>query len=808
MPFTRRSGRAHGARRAHGGLLRPAAWTAAVLAGVLVLAYLLWPWLVARLAHMLAAPLGLDALELRVERPGWTGMSIQHVLLRRGGVSLQGSGGELGYRLGALLAGGVDTIRLRQATVRLSAEPGVGGAGGPDPADWPDPALLAALPADRLRVDALVVEVPELSFTAHGRLELAAGVLEARLEGVAPEAATRFGLAARLTPDGGLDLRVASSDDTEAPLLVVESKPAGDVLLVTGEMNLRAYALALVTRLAGLPAGQGRITGTFTAALPWPFSGTEDWRDVSARGDLMVDWRVEAVPLAAQDLQVTWQLSSGAIAADASGRLAHGEDTLALRGRVEGLSLQPLRGRGAVALGLPDDVAGRPHARLEWTLRPAGVALDGGFDVRGGLMERLAAVAGLPPGRGELAGEVQAQLPWPLPSPFDPWAVPARGSLSGRWGPAAGELTVELRRGRWALEAGELAGRVEAAVRQGDRALAAVVAVDSLVLTDDPLRVNGALEFPGGHRLPFAGRYQRATGAVALRAEGRIDVEGPLLAELVSDWQAPVDLTAGGLELQAALEWPPSEGLSGTVQVELDDLEAHLGNYVVAGLSSPLRFAVDSGAWSLRPAPLRAARVDAGVVIREVESTIGWSGDLVSIQETRARLLGGRARVAPFEYRVPAGEADFVLELEDLELGRVLALEGEHVSGTGTLDGTLPVRLADNVPQVQGGRLQADDPGGVIRVSSTLAGGTGQPGLDFALRALQDFRYSALEAGVSYGEDGELALAIRLEGRNPAVEGGRPIHYNLTLTENVPALLESLRLQREITRGIESRVTN
>ncbi len=800
MPFTR-------GRRAHRGL-RPLAWTVAVLVAVPALVYLLWPWLVGRLGHVLAAPLGLDALELQVGRPGWAGISVPHVRLQRGGVTLRASDGQVGYRLGGLLAGEVDSIRLRQATVRLTAEPGAGGARGPDPAGWPDPALLAALPADRLRVDELVVEVPELSFTARGGLELAAGVLEARLAGVAPEAASPFELHARLTADGGLSLRVASADDTEAPVLVVEAKPAGDALMVAGAMNLPAHVLALVGRLADLPAGEGQVAGPFSAVLPWPFSANRDWPEVSARGGLRMDWRAEAVPLAAQEVQVTWQLSGGAVAADVSGRLAHGDDVLALRGRVDELFLQPLRGRGALALGPPDESAGRPQARLEWTLQPAGVELDGGFDLRGGLMERLAAEAGMPPGRAELTGEVQAQLPWPVPSDFDPWMVPARGSLSGRWRPEAGDVAVELRRGRWALEAGELAGRVEAALRRGDGALTAVVAVDSLVLTEDPLRVNGTLELQGGHRLPFAGRYQRASGAAALRAEGRIEVEDPLLAELVADWQAPVDVTAGVLELQAALEWPPSEGMSGSVQVGLEDLEAHWRDYVVAGLSSRLRLAVRAGVWSLPPAPLVAARVDAGVVIHDVESTVGWTGDVVSVQETRARLLGGRVRAAPFAYRVPAGEARFVLELEDLELGRVLALEGEHVSGTGTLDGTLPVHLVGNVPRIEGGRLRADDPGGVIRVSSALAGGTGQPGLDFALRALQNFHYSALEAGVDYGEDGELALAVRLEGRNPTVESGRPIHYNLNVTENVPALLESLRLQQDITRGIESRVTN
>jgi hypothetical protein len=102
--------------------------------------------------------------------------------------------------------------------------------------------------------------------------------------------------------------------------------------------------------------------------------------------------------------------------------------------------------------------------------------------------------------------------------------------------------------------------------------------------------------------------------------------------------------------------------------------------------------------------------------------------------------------------------------------------------------------------------VRADAPGGVIRLAPALAGGVDQPGLDFALRALQNFTYTELEADVDYTADGDLSLGVRLRGRNPDVEGGRPIHYNLNVQENVPVLLESLRLQRRVTEGVERRM--
>ena len=45
---------------------------------------------------------------------------------------------------------------------------------------------------------------------------------------------------------------------------------------------------------------------------------------------------------------------------------------------------------------------------------------------------------------------------------------------------------------------------------------------------------------------------------------------------------------------------------------------------------------------------------------------------------------------------------------------------------------------------------------------------------------------------VQYQEDGNLWLNTRLEGRNPGWQNGRPVHFNLNVEENIPALLKTL----------------
>jgi dicarboxylate transporter DctA-like protein len=48
-------------------------------------------------------------------------------------------------------------------------------------------------------------------------------------------------------------------------------------------------------------------------------------------------------------------------------------------------------------------------------------------------------------------------------------------------------------------------------------------------------------------------------------------------------------------------------------------------------------------------------------------------------------------------------------------------------------------------------------------------------------------------------------LKARLEGKNPDQNKSPPIHFNLTVQENIPALLKSLRLMGDIEQSVQKR---
>jgi hypothetical protein len=179
---------------------------------------------------------------------------------------------------------------------------------------------------------------------------------------------------------------------------------------------------------------------------------------------------------------------------------------------------------------------------------------------------------------------------------------------------------------------------------------------------------------------------------------------------------------------------------------------------------------------------------------------------MLTITDVEMQLLGGQATFSPLSVELDQPTIVLDVVLKELDLAEILALEGEDIAGSGVLNGLLPLRFSAGKITMTDGRLTAEPPGGDIRLSPSLSRATGQPGLDFALQALTNFSYSSLETVAQYAENGDLDLAVSLQGSNPEVENGRPILYNLNIHENVPVLLESLRVQDAITNRLERRV--
>ena len=222
------------------------------------------------------------------------------------------------------------------------------------------------------------------------------------------------------------------------------------------------------------------------------------------------------------------------------------------------------------------------------------------------------------------------------------------------------------------------------------------------------------------------------------------------------------------------------------------------------------RISIDS------PSKLTIDSINAGVEVRNVAMSVQGEWDLrqllpvIDVRDISCELLGaavtsegGRADLAhpPFAFTVVA---------RHLDLEQILSLEQqEGLDGSGLIDGSLPFTVTNRGVIVKDGRFEARPPGGRIRYAASPEATTtvteANANMRLVLQALSNFHYNVLQVGAEYEEDGTLKLKTRLEGKNPDQKKSPPIHFNLTVQENIPALLKSLRLVQDIEDSVQKK---
>lgn len=480
-----------------------------------------------------------------------------------------------------------------------------------------------------------------------------------------------------------------------------------------------------------------------------------------------------------------------------------------------------------------------PLATVRSRVSDARVEMEADFELSGYPLALASRVSGLPAGAGKLQGMATIVLPTPVQQVRD---LTYHGQVLVDWRAADGSIVAEglalVVEGDWqstrvTTDGGRVTvpdapatvltpagltferhgtrvelstGRAPFSAGGDDLRIAGHVVSARLEASESGL--NAAVELDlGGYRLPLDVAIRTASGATAITSTGTLRVRKPLLAALLDSWREPLDVVGGELAYEFSLDRATT--LEGHAAMELRGVDILWDRDVLNGVSGHVEVELSAAGIKLRPSRITAAGADVGVQLRDIVATLSYDqrAHKLTVEDAHLGLLGGSATAERIDYDAAGDHASFRVKIVGMDLAEILALEGESLKGTGTLNGTLPLTWMSDGIRMQRGLIQAVGEGD-IRLAPSLARVTGQPGLDFATQALTDFHYDTLSAEADFAANGELALAVKLHGRNPAVEKGRAIHYNLNITENVYDLLESLRAQRTVTDSVTRKVTN
>jgi dicarboxylate transporter DctA-like protein len=308
------------------------------------------------------------------------------------------------------------------------------------------------------------------------------------------------------------------------------------------------------------------------------------------------------------------------------------------------------------------------------------------------------------------------------------------------------------------------------------------------------------------------GHGETADHAVVLALDGRHDLasgRGSLVVNAApvmfkSDGRQPADLfpaagralsrVDGSLAAIATLSWG-GRNLATTLVVLLNGIGFEGG---LAGMSN-----LDGKVTFVSLVPLRTAEAQHVTANLRIASLPPGPLDLRFGLPSRDRLLvdratlglaGGTLSLTGFAFA--RGEPlDTVLDVSAVDLGSVLTLIGiDGLSGSGALDGTIPLRVDPAGVTIAGGRLAATGPG-VVRYTGAglpdaITGAQGKAGeaLTLTREALADFHYSGLTLALDRSPSGDGSLLVGLKGNNPAVLDGHPFDINIRLDANFDRL--------------------
>jgi len=389
--------------------------------------------------------------------------------------------------------------------------------------------------------------------------------------------------------------------------------------------------------------------------------------------------------------------------------------------------------------------------------------------------------------------------------------------LAGQWSPATGwqgELAVHG--GRALLPDRQLAAEgIETRMRLGAGASGRIdLRVGALTLAGDSaapkLAVDGSATLTG-NSVEFDLAAADPQKVLALTANGTHDLQTGNGAGQIH--LAPLHFSPGGLQprdilpslgqeieeatgtvsLDGSLAWKKG-GVFGDANLRIEDLSLTGPDFDIARMNgaialqslSPLRTKADQ--------QIAVASIDLGLPLHDGLATFTLlPGPLLAIKSAELHMAGGTVDVEPVTVDPAALAGQVRLHVRDVDLEQLLALaEVKGLSGTGRLDGVIPVTVLNGVTTITGARLDAQGPGHLAYAPDAPppALQDSSETVSLVMSALTNFEYEKLWMTLDRQGSGDAEIGLHVTGKNPDFYNGYPIEFNLSLAGKLDQILK------------------
>ena len=270
------------------------------------------------------------------------------------------------------------------------------------------------------------------------------------------------------------------------------------------------------------------------------------------------------------------------------------------------------------------------------------------------------------------------------------------------------------------------------------------------------------------------------------------DVSGQISASAQFKWSNKgVHSSRGALELRH---------VSFTQETaKVDDLNASLN---LENLFSPS---------SLPHQTITIRRIDSGIPVENLLVSYQIEGadpPRIVLEKAQFSMMDGILSLAPTIINPAAAHTDVLVHVNNIDLETFFNLiQIDGLTGSGHLNGQIPIRLEDNQVMIRKGHLAAKAPG-VLRFHSAKASqllATSGEEMNLLLQAVQDFHYTGLSLDLDKSATHGLIAKLSLLGNNPAVKDGQVFRLNINLESDIDKILQTINqgysLSHEILRN-------
>jgi hypothetical protein len=326
-----------------------------------------------------------------------------------------------------------------------------------------------------------------------------------------------------------------------------------------------------------------------------------------------------------------------------------------------------------------------------------------------------------------------------------------------------------------------------------------------------------ALNITGGvpdlRYLKVSGHHELASGDGMLKAEmvpTRFAPDG-LQPGALSPILAQLEAVSGQVSASTQFKWSKEGVRNSQAAFELRNLSFARENTKLTDLNVRLNF-VDLLSPSTPPRQtISIQRIDAGVPLENLLVSYhieGTTPPRIAIEQAQFSMLQGTVSVVPTIIDPAMARSDTLIRISNVDLESFFNLiKVDGLTGSGHLDGQIPLTLKENQVTITQGHLAARAPG-VLRFqsekASQLLASAGKE-MNLLLQAAQDFHYTELSMDLDKAVTHDLVAKLSLLGNNPKVKEGRAFRLNIKLETDIDKILQTINqgynLSHEILRG-------